>query len=297
MALNTWVDEFSPTIDAFLAQIVADGGAGAPAHMPVDRTSQPDALCRLAQLFVQYRDRLEPDMAAKVDSAACQRFKLLLNDCGNPFRTTGAEPGAKKVLTALLQKRRQGEQEFMAECAKYAWPSAFAQELFAREPGEVTSRMEGTVTLCALLSNDKFGVPCAPKIGKKENRVVFVARDSLDWLAEHLKLDRTTHGTMFMQDLLNAELVAPWQVEKREKKGGVKFEDGDRFFWFDYVAITRWRAAMQEKRDALVYGPEDARIRAELEPYQLDRLGSLGLLASITGSEPGAGCLSNVFVC
>lgn len=319
--LNDWVETHSSDLDRFLSLVVTSASGGAVAVAPagasatVDRAPMLEPMQRIVQMFVQHRERLQADLVAvAADEADMGRFEALLTACGNPFRTRQGAAGvvAGTVLTEVLQRRQKGEQEFQAELKRCDWiSSSFLKDYFVpaergpageQQQAMLTSsapltmssmgaaapslRIERTVRICHLLSNDKFGVPCAPKIGKKENHLVFVGRDAVDWLMKHLHLaERAAHACVLLQEMVNQELVQAWQVEKREKKGGVRFEDGDRLFWFDYTAITKWRKAFDERRDAAALGPEDQRMRQALLPYQVDRLGACGLLLSMAATE------------
>ena len=69
--------------------------------------------------------------------------------------------------------------------------------------------------------------------------MVFVGRDAVDWLRDNLNLtDRTDQCLVLLQEMVDLDLIYAWQPEKRDKKGGLKMEDGDRFYWFDYGSIV-----------------------------------------------------------
>ncbi len=185
---------------------------------------------------------LELDGCSEEFKPVVRKFDDLLGACGNPFRTrTGTVAKASEALSlslgGLASKRAQDQSAFALLLQNYRWPAAYLKDYLAAPSPRPRDK---TIFLCGLISNDKDGVPCAPKVGKKENHLVFVGRDGVDWIMEHLGLtERETQCVVMLQEMCDLELIVPWQTEKKEKKSGVKYEDSDRFFWFDYAAIIR----------------------------------------------------------
>lgn len=158
----------------------------------------------------------------------------------------------------------QEQSEFAGQLAGYRWPSPFLRDYLAAPTPRPRDK---TIVLCGLICNDKDGVPCAPKVGKKENHLVFVGRDGVDWLVEHLALtERESQCVAIMQEMCDLELVVPWQTEKKEKKSGVKYEDSDRFYWFDYAAIIRLKngGVLESSRNST--SKESARAPIQQQP-------------------------------
>jgi len=95
---------------------------------------------------------------------------------------------------------------------------------------------------------------------------VFVGRDGVDWMVEHLGLTDRDQCCVLLQEMCDLELIVPWQTEKKEKKSGVKFEDSDRFFWFDYAAIIRQKAAPDSARGGAASSGAPAAPAAAAQP-------------------------------
>jgi hypothetical protein len=124
---------------------------------------------------------------------------------------------------------------------------------------------------------------------------VFVGRDAIDWLGEHLGLsERETQCQLLLQEMCDLELIVPWQSEKKDKKGGVRFEDNDRFFWFDYAAIIRLKGGATESARPQQPTPPSEGDREMLKVTKITNTLCFGLIVSwCEGSfwrAPGASC-------
>ena len=297
VALNGWVEDSGLKIDAFLLKVVeiaADTSSGdkdaAEAAAEKDRGKVDDQkLLRMVQLYVQNKAK----MSAQLEKSSDEDFKPLvveysdlLSACGNPFRQrTGTVAKASHALNLsignMASKRVAEQEDFQKTLAAYRWPTDYTKDYFESSPKPRSK----TIMLCMLLSNDKHGVPCAPKVGKKENHLVFVGRDAADWLADNLNLkDRTNQCVLLLQEMVDLDLIIPWQADKKEKKAGIKMEDGDRFYWFDYGSIVstlesaRNHSARSSKKKPDSPTVADFDFKASLSGLQLDKLQRAGIL-------------------
>jgi hypothetical protein len=84
-------------------------------------------------------------------------------------------------LGGMASKRAQDQSAFAVQLQRFKWPSLYLREYLA---AAAPRPREKTIFLCGLISNDKDGVPCAPKANKENkkekkkkrgNRRVFVS--------------------------------------------------------------------------------------------------------------------------
>ena len=246
LMLNEWIEAHASDIDAFLDRVI-NSQSKEPAEEKDDsgaaRTFDAARVLKLVQLCVQNKNKMVAVFETwdEESKPSVSKYEELLSSCGNPFRTrTGTVAKATEALSLSNVPQLRGprhslqeEDPFFAMLRQHAAPSQYLDDYFNNGPTK-----EKTVFLCSLISNDKHGVTCMPKIGKTENHLVFPGKGGVDWIIKYLKITDRSKCCSLCQDILNLSLMQPWQLEKKEKKGGAKFEDTDRLYWFDYAAIS-----------------------------------------------------------